>query len=309
MFKEIFTEKKREFPTFWDILKDHKNVKDGDRHLTTAPVNDVYFSYGSVGINGQTNKKGSIYKYKDFSFCTRINSKKKFEVLWFDEDGVKIHSDFLSVKMLLKKLPLQKYLITLGGERISTISNARLIGSNGDLVIDFKNGAVKNVSFYGTTNFEKMERIEKALDELLAQGFKINKARTALKVLLPEIYNKRKISNFKNTDDLQEYLYTKMKFGFQSTGGITGEGIYFGIDKNSKTITLNTQPGGSYYGTWSKFNIKLTVPINKATVDNKIEKYLEYKQKKIGNLRGYSKGLSDYVKSTGGHHGNPVYMD
>lgn len=297
---------------FWNILANAKHVVTLNRYLSKAPQLDISFYGKEANINNGYNRKGTMYQYEGLIFATRFTSVDELEVVYFNSDYEAIEYETVKVKKLLKEMKLKMQPYQLMDTAVTTIANTRQ-DRDGSIVVDFKNGStavlINSYDMSNKKNREKMLTIDAKIFKLERYGFKVNKIKNALKVLVPEIYNKRKVNNFTSTESLDEYLEMEMTFGFQDTGGITGEGMDFSKKVDKDKITLKTQAGGSYYGEWTKFNIVLKVPIKKEVVDKKLEDYKTYQQEMAQRYKNYGKGLSDYIKSTGGHHGNPVWMD
>ena len=303
---------------FWDILKDAKNVKETNSKLTQAPELDIAFTNrGGAKLNFGWNGKGTIYEYKGskFSakFATRFKSVKEVEVVYFDFQGDYDGSEYITVNRLFSKLKMKptEMPYQLVDTAITTVVNVVRSKNGEQLIVQFKNGAefILHDNWNEDSQRKKMLAIEANIFKLEKMGFKSNKIKAALKILEPEIYNKRKVNKFTSTESLSEYLEMEVTFGFQDTGGITGEGIGFRKEMTKDKVILTTYAGHSFYGEWTKFNIELRVPISKTDVNKRIKKYKEYQDKMSGRLQAYGKGLADYVKATGGHKGNPVWMD
>ncbi len=295
---------------FWDILKDEKKIKKSGRILSKPPKLDISFYDGYASINFGKNSKGTIYNYEGITFATRFNSVKDFEVIYFDSGDNYYHSEYIKVNALFKKMGLKKLPYELLDTAITTITG--VTEEKGSLWVNFKNGSRYELfpSYNkGSELRDKRLFIDSGIFKLEKLGFKVNKIKQALKILVPEIYNKRKINKFTSLESLDEYLEMEMSFGFQDTGGITGEGIGFYKTIKKDKINLYTSKGHAFHREWRKFDIDLVVPITKINVDKKIKIYKGYRDEMAGRLSSYGKGLADWVKSTGGHKGNPVWMD
>ncbi len=296
---------------FWDILKDEKNVTDSGSKLSRAPELDVSFYGRGASLNYGMNTKGTIYIHNGQKFATRFNSVKELEIVYFQYDGDYSHSEYVTTNMLFKKMKLKKLPYQIINKAITTIANT-VKDKQGNIIVQFKNGAeFKLLDSYDDNKAlrAKMLLIDGKIFKLEQYGFKVNKIKQALKILEPEIYNKRKVSKFTRVETLDEYLEMNFTFGFQDTGGITGEGIEFYKKVQKDKINLSTQAGHSFYGEWTKYDIDLKVPITKDEVEKRMKKFVEYKEQMQGRHSKYGKGLADWVRSTGGHHGNPVWMD
>lgn len=83
----------------------------------------------------------------------------------------------------------------------------------------------------------------------------------------------------------------------------TEKGIKFGH------VLCSTNIGYARYGTWKKFNIKLKNGLTKAEIEDRLKEYINYYNECIQTRKSYAEGFKNYVIETGGHKGNPVWMD
>ena len=98
---------------------------------------------------------------------------------------------------------------------------------------------------------------------------------------------------------------------------IVGDNDYFKVmlitkensELNKAYLHLTTSVGFRRYGTWTKFNIKLFNGMTKDEVMLRVSSYVEYYNKRAKVPENYTKGLMEHIKATGGHSGNPVWMD
>jgi len=78
---------------------------------------------------------------------------------------------------------------------------------------------------------------------------------------------------------------------------------------NKAYLHMTTSIGFRRYGNWRKFNIKLFNGMTKQDVLSSISNYVEYYNERARVPESYAKGLYEHIQSTGGHRGNPVWMD
>ncbi len=83
----------------------------------------------------------------------------------------------------------------------------------------------------------------------------------------------------------------------------TKNGIPFGH------VLCTTGIGHARYGNWKKFNVKLRNGLTKAQVEEQLKNYIEYYRSCKGIRKSYADGFASHVRETGGHRGNPVWMD
>lgn len=95
-----------------------------------------------------------------------------------------------------------------------------------------------------------------------------------------------------------------------------GDNDYFKVKIVEKSETVKkgyvhctTSIGFRRYGEWKQFDIKFYNGTTKADVLHRIQDFVEYYENCKGKSESYSKGLQDYIRATGGHRGNPVWMD
>lgn len=74
-------------------------------------------------------------------------------------------------------------------------------------------------------------------------------------------------------------------------------------------VLCTTRIGFARYGNWKRFKIKLRNGLSKAEIDDKLKEYVNYYNVCIQAKKSYADGFKKYVQSTGGHRGNPVWMD
>ena len=74
-------------------------------------------------------------------------------------------------------------------------------------------------------------------------------------------------------------------------------------------IHLTTNIGFSRYGQWKKFDIVIRDGATKNEVMNSISDYVKYFHECSRTLDAYSSGFAEHINRTGGHNGNPVFMD
>lgn len=97
---------------------------------------------------------------------------------------------------------------------------------------------------------------------------------------------------------------------------IVGDNDYFNVEIVERSTTVKkgyvhctTSIGHRRYGEWTKFNIRIYNGTTKTDVLYRIQDFVEYYNKCKGKSESYGKGLQEYIKATGGHRGNPVWMD
>jgi len=95
---------------------------------------------------------------------------------------------------------------------------------------------------------------------------------------------------------------------------INGDFDFFNVDiktneKGKQYLHLTTSVGFRRYGHWKKFNIVIPNNSTKKDVLMKIQDYVEYYNTRAKVPESYAKGFLEHIKATGGHAGNPVYMD
>lgn len=97
---------------------------------------------------------------------------------------------------------------------------------------------------------------------------------------------------------------------------IVGDNDYFKVEIVERSATVKkgyvhctTSIGFRRYGEWTKFDIKIPNGTKKSTVVTRIINLIRYYEKCKGKSDSYGKGLQEYIKATGGHRGNPVWMD
>ena len=99
---------------------------------------------------------------------------------------------------------------------------------------------------------------------------------------------------------------------------VNGDKDYFSmkiVDRDTKSgvayghVLCTTSIGFSRYGTWKKFTIKLRNNLTKAEVEERLKEYVNYYNDCVQTRKSYADGFKSYVQSTGGHRGNPVWMD
>ena len=288
---------------FKEIIQNQKEVKETNSILVIEPLLDISFYGREALINKQICKKGKVYQYKNITFASKFIDKNTCRISYFDGDKGAGYED-ISTKELCKLLNINVPYELLG-QATSTIVNARR--EENVIFIDFKSGTRKKIELQGH-KLEKKNIIDKNIAELEQIGYSTTKLKTIIKTIVPEIFEKNPIQ-FDNIEELEKFCELYIKFGFTSTGGITGEGINFLKTLKNNTLNITTQAGHRYYGTWTQFDINLTVPIKTKQVLQKLEPLIEYQNKLNKRMAGYGAGLAAHIKSTGGHRGNPVWMD
>ena len=74
-------------------------------------------------------------------------------------------------------------------------------------------------------------------------------------------------------------------------------------------VLCTTSVGHARYGNWKRFKIKLKNGLSKAQIAEELKNYVEYYNSCIVYRKSYINGFKNYVRETGGHRGNPVWMD
>jgi len=97
---------------------------------------------------------------------------------------------------------------------------------------------------------------------------------------------------------------------------IAGDDDYFYvkiIEKSEKVkkgyVHCITNIGHRRYGSWKQFDIKIKDGTTKRHVLGMIENLVKYYNSCIGAKESYAEGFRQHVEATGGHNGNPVWMD
>ncbi len=99
---------------------------------------------------------------------------------------------------------------------------------------------------------------------------------------------------------------------------ITGDNDYFSMKIIKKDTTnsilfghvlCTTSIGHARYGKWKRFSIKLKNGLTKIQVEERLKEYIEYYNSCVNCRKSYADGFASHVRETGGHCGNPVWMD
>ncbi len=97
---------------------------------------------------------------------------------------------------------------------------------------------------------------------------------------------------------------------------INGDDDYFYVKIVEKSnivkkgyVQCTTSIGHRRYGEWRKFNIKFYNRATKIEVLNRIQNLVEYYNSCNKTSKSHAEGFRQYVEATGGHSGNPVWMD
>lgn len=95
---------------------------------------------------------------------------------------------------------------------------------------------------------------------------------------------------------------------------IRGDNDYFSIemvydDCDDQVVRCTTSVGHARYGSWIRFKIDLDEWLTKSQVKDLLKEYIEYYNKCAKVPESYASGLVEHIKATGGHRGNPVWMD
>lgn len=161
------------------------------------------------------------------------------------------------------------------------------------------------------------------IQDLKERGVKNpKKIREMIEKLIPEVFSSLKSNNigvilnmkssdkFKNVRDIKKYLDYIMGFDERSreVGGQGISGVYFSKEVKGSKLVLSTFSTSSF-SDYKKFNIELYPEMSKGQVDKLIKEYIKYYIQQIKKDERYRNRLTDYIKSTGGHRGNPVWMD
>ena len=119
-----------------------------------------------------------------------------------------------------------------------------------------------------------------------------------------------------NLKDIQETVRKYIPEESIWRSNINGDNDYFNVEIVERSATVKkgyvhctTSIGFRRYGEWTKFNLKFYNGCTKREVLRRIENLVEYYEKCKGKSDSYGKGLREYISATGGHRGNPVWMD
>lgn len=99
---------------------------------------------------------------------------------------------------------------------------------------------------------------------------------------------------------------------------VNGDNDYFSmkiVDRDTKSgvayghVLCTTSIGFARYGNWKQFKVKLKNGLTKEQINVLLKDYLAYYNDCVQARKSYADGFKNYVQSTGGHRGNPVWMD
>jgi len=95
---------------------------------------------------------------------------------------------------------------------------------------------------------------------------------------------------------------------------INGDFDFFNVDiktndKGKQYLHVTSSIGFARYGEWKKFDIIIPNNSTKKYVLENIESYIAYYNTRAKVPEAYANGFAAHIKATGGHSGNPVYMD
>ncbi len=90
---------------------------------------------------------------------------------------------------------------------------------------------------------------------------------------------------------------------------MAGDYDFFKIKVKDNSVFLETAIGHSRYGKWKNFNIELKEGVSREVLLSTIAPVVDYYEECLGSKNAYANGFANYIEKTGGHKGNPVYMD
>lgn len=115
-------------------------------------------------------------------------------------------------------------------------------------------------------------------------------------------------------EEIKEYVRSLCPKESIWRSNISGDNDYFNVeivydDYDDQVVRCTTSVGHARYGEWTKFKIDLDEWLTKSQIQDSLKEYIEYYNKCAKVPEAYASGLAAHIKATGGHKGNPVWMD